>query len=88
MQAVEALGGKYHWQCFCCTVCLLGWRCSFLLFGSLWVFFHRAARNHSKIRHSSCGTIDPSVNDVTASFSRARYDHAAANSFRLFFCLL
>ncbi|KAH9962958.1 hypothetical protein BC827DRAFT_183841 [Russula dissimulans] len=21
MQAVEALGGKYHWQCFCCTGC-------------------------------------------------------------------
>ncbi|KAI0301646.1 hypothetical protein B0F90DRAFT_1628503 [Multifurca ochricompacta] len=20
MQAVEALGGKYHWECFCCTV--------------------------------------------------------------------
>jgi LIM domain len=29
MQAVEALGGKYHWQCFCCTVCLLAGRCSF-----------------------------------------------------------
>jgi hypothetical protein len=22
-QAVEALGGKYHWQCFCCTVCFV-----------------------------------------------------------------
>ncbi|KAH9006526.1 hypothetical protein EDB86DRAFT_2795167 [Lactarius hatsudake] len=21
MQAVEALGGKYHWECFCCTGC-------------------------------------------------------------------
>jgi hypothetical protein len=21
MQAVEALGGKFHWQCFCCTGC-------------------------------------------------------------------
>lgn len=81
MQAVEALGGKYHWQCFCCTVCLLGWRCySFFVWLTLGIF-HRAARNHSKIRHSSCGTIDPSVNGVTASFSRARYDHTAASFF-------
>jgi hypothetical protein len=44
MQAVEALGGKYHWQCFCCTVRLLGWRCYSFLFGSLWVFFFTGLR--------------------------------------------
>ena len=38
-QAVEALGGKYHWQCFCCTVRLL-LRWALLCFlDSLWVLF-------------------------------------------------
>src|SRR6266851_8958698 len=35
----------------------------------------RAVRNHSRIRLSSCGITSPSVNDVTASFSRVRCDH-------------
>src|SRR6266850_2704376 len=44
----------------------------------------RAARNHSTTPLSSCGTIRPSVNDVTASFSRARCDHCSS---RLSFCI-
>lgn len=35
MQAVEALGGKYHWQCFCCTV-------GFVPFGALTLVLYSA----------------------------------------------
>jgi hypothetical protein len=84
MQAVEALGGKYHWQCFCCTVCLLGWALLFFFCLAHSGYFHRAVRNHSKILHSSCGTIDLFVNGVTASFSRARYDHTLFQTFFFF----
>jgi hypothetical protein len=46
MQAVEALGGKYHWQCFCCTVCLLGSRCySFFVWLTLGFFFSQGCEN-------------------------------------------
>jgi hypothetical protein len=82
MQAVEALGGKYHWQCFCCTV---GFVCAgarpFAVQYS--PRLSRAATNRSKIRLSFCGTISPSVNGVTASFSRARCDRTAVELFLL-----
>ena len=52
---------------------LASWRSSPTRLTSFWAY--RAATNLSTIRLSSCGIIRPSVNDVTALFSRARCDH-------------
>jgi hypothetical protein len=52
---------------------LASWRSSLTRLTSFRAY--RAATNLSIIRLSSCGIIRPSVNGVTASFSRARCDH-------------
>ena len=63
MRAVEALGGKWCWECFVCTVrtppSLSGFQSVLIL------FFYRAARSHLTTPRSSRGINSRSANVVS-----------------------
>lgn len=68
MQAVEALGGKWCWECFTCAVSgLLLQRLIRCAWRVLIAFVCRVATGRSKTQPSSSGTARPSANAVSVS---------------------